>query len=90
MWDYCQASVGYLFGNKLGNAVADTIVSALRQAPDGLTRTDISGLFNRNIAASRIETALEQIERYGLAYCDSLGLEGRGRPTTRWLLQVTK
>jgi len=40
VWDYCQASVRYLFDNKLGNSTADTILSALRQTPDGLTRTD--------------------------------------------------
>lgn len=84
VWNYCQASVRYLFGDKLGNGVADAILRELRQAPDGLSRTAIStGIFSRNVPSGRIETALELLERYGLAYAQPGEATG-GRPTVLW------
>jgi hypothetical protein len=83
VWEYCQASVEYLFGDTLGDPVGDTILGALRQSQNGLTRTEISALFHRHESADRIARALQDLERHGLARWGS-STDGTGRPTERW------
>lgn len=57
-WRYCEQSARFVFGSALGNRVADEILRALRVAgPDGMTRTEISGLFKRHESAERIGLA---------------------------------
>jgi len=43
VWEFCQKSVEYIFGDTLGDQVADAILAALKSAGlDGLTRTEIT------------------------------------------------
>ena len=54
-WRYCEASAKYIFGDALGDPIADEILRALRRlAPDGMTRSEISNLFGRNQSSERI------------------------------------
>jgi hypothetical protein len=90
VWDYCDASVQYLFGSKLGHPIADPILTALKgAAPKGLTKTDISNIFNRNARADRIDAALEELERCDLAHSKQ---ESRpaGAPVTTWFVGSNK
>lgn len=57
LWEYAEASAHYIFGDALGDPVADTILSALRKAGP-LTRTDLFGLFGRHVSGSRLDRAL--------------------------------
>ena len=59
VWDYCEASARFIFGDALGDPVADEILRALRQAgEEGMTRTAIrENLFQRNMPARRIQRA---------------------------------
>jgi hypothetical protein len=43
LWRYCEASARLVFGDRLGDRVADTIVDALRGNPQGLTRREVNG-----------------------------------------------
>lgn len=69
VWDYCAASAGFLFGDATGDAVADQILDALRRAgsSQGLSRTQIRDLFQRNQNKQRIEAALKVLEDRHLA-----------------------
>jgi hypothetical protein len=58
LWEYAQASASYLFGQRLGDPDAELILEALRNNPDGLTRTQIRDLFDRHAPEPRIERAL--------------------------------
>jgi hypothetical protein len=59
LWDYSEKSAQYIFGDATGDPVADQILSALRAAgKDGMTRTEISNLFKRNMSSKRIAQAL--------------------------------
>ena len=40
VWEYAEASARYIFGDALGNPVADRVLEQLRAAPQGLTRTE--------------------------------------------------
>ena len=57
IWRYCAASVGYIFGERTGDPVADRILQALDEQ-EPLARSEISGLFDRHLDKTRIEQAL--------------------------------
>jgi len=62
LWRYCDASAHYIFGDLVGEPVADTILRALRNVqPAGMSRSDISGLFRNHFAASKIDAALARL-----------------------------
>jgi hypothetical protein len=83
--DYCEASIQYVFGKKLGNSIADTILAALEGVyPEGLTRTEIHKLFNRNESAGSITTALQDLQSLNRATTTKRAPNGRGRPTEIW------
>jgi hypothetical protein len=85
VWRYCEDSARFLFGDLLGDTVADRILAALRATPEGLTRAEISDLFDRNTAKPRIDTALAALAAAGLAHKVSEPPDGeRGRPAERW------
>ena len=63
--------------------MADTILRALRQAENDLTRTQINHLFKGNRAAADIARALAVLLEAGLAACLP-ELDTGGRPAERW------
>ena len=72
----------HLFGDTTGDPDADTIEQALRRAPDGLTRTEISSVFGRHASSGRIDRALGVLLVRGAATPTREGTGGR--PTERW------
>lgn len=84
IWERAESSARYVFGDALGNPVADDILRALRVArQDGLTRTTISNLFNRHQTAERIGAGLELLMRRGLARHESR--QTGGAPAEVWV-----
>jgi hypothetical protein len=83
VWKYCEASARYIFGDSLGDPVADELQEALRNSPKGLTRTDIRDLFGRNRAAHDIDRALSILLECGLVRQERDAPE-KGRPSERW------
>jgi hypothetical protein len=79
---YSDQSIRFLFGNRLGDAVADTIVNALKTAPNGLPVSDVHALFSKHQPAARIRAALNHLAEIGVARMEveSTG----GRPCERW------
>jgi hypothetical protein len=67
VWERAEASARFIFGTTLGDPVADEIYRGLRANPRGLTRTEISALFNRHQTAERIEVAFSLLEQRGFA-----------------------
>ena len=60
VWEYAERSTHFIFKDAIGVGVTDTILKALRDAgTDGLTETQISGLFNRNAPAPLLNQALK-------------------------------
>src|SRR5262249_20733110 len=41
LWRFAERSAAYIFGDSTGDPKADRILAALREAPQGLTRTEI-------------------------------------------------
>jgi hypothetical protein len=59
MWKYCEESARWIFGTTTGDRNADKILVALRHAPNGMTKTEISAeVFNRHASSAEIDEAL--------------------------------
>jgi hypothetical protein len=82
LWVLCERSVYYVFGDRLGDPLADDLLRLLRSCPEGLTRTDVSSYLGRHQSAERIGRALGLLLQHKLARCDRQ--ETGGRPTEQW------
>ena len=81
-WRYCEASAKFIFGDYLGNPVADDLLRALRQAgPDGRTRTELRDLFHHH--SGRVAQALMLLLKYGKVRMKKRTGTG-GRATEIW------
>ncbi len=68
LWEYCEASAQYIFGDLVGDRDADQILQALREAgTNGVTRTAIRDMFNRHRGSEQIEEALRVLKETGRA-----------------------
>ena len=81
VWDYCSASAAHIFGQRLGNPIADAILDALRSEPEGMTRTEISKAFGAG--HEKHGPALSLLRDSALAYPVKLSGTG-GRAAERW------
>jgi hypothetical protein len=83
LWDYCERSVRYIFGDSLGDDVADELLRLLRGClPNGMTRSDISNYFQRNVSANKIGKALGLLLQNN--HVRREGEETGGRKAERW------
>lgn len=83
VWDYCEQSVRYLYGDRTGNRDADRLLDALRDAGEqGLDFTQQTRLF-ANHGGKRLERARHYLQRIGLAETTSQDTGGRPRSVTR-------
>jgi len=84
VWAYCDESAALIFGNAIGNPVADEILSALARSPNGMTRTEISDYLGRNRASGEIQSALALLRKIRRADCQTQQTAGSKKPTERW------
>jgi hypothetical protein len=85
LWTYAEASVRYLVGTLTGDPTADEILSELQKFPGGLTRTEISDLFQRHKPKEELSAALATLERLGKARPEKRSpAGGKGRPVESW------
>lgn len=83
VWRYCDDSARYIFGERLGDPIADEILRMVRAAgSQGMTRTDLYNAFGRNVASARIWHALSTLQREQLLRCEQE--QTGGRPVERW------
>jgi hypothetical protein len=85
IWRYAADSARFIFGNDMGDPVADEIMRALRGAPDGLTRTQIRDMFSRH-RSGQASRALSTLLELGLTYSKSE--ETGGKPAERWFART--
>lgn len=84
IWRYAEDSARFIFGDMLGDPVADAIMSALRQSGE-LTRTDIRDLFGRHQSSGRIDRALGLLLSAGKVRRESRTTAGR--PVEVWIVE---
>ncbi len=65
LWCYCSDSAAFIFGQSLGNPLANAILEVLRSHPEGMTRTDINNHFGRNKTKAALDSAIAVALRNG-------------------------
>jgi hypothetical protein len=85
LWNYCEASARYIFGDYTGDVLADGILRALRNAgTTGMSRTDINNHFGGHVTTPKIQAALGKLLALGKVRRDVRKPNGRGRPAEVW------
>ncbi len=83
LWRYCEQSARYIFGDAMGDPLADELLAALRLAGNvGLTRTEIRSRVGGSTPAARIDTALTVLLDHGRARSEREPTGGRA--AERW------
>ena len=82
LWDYAHRSAAWAINHSTGDLLAEQIHAALVRSPDGLTRTQIRDLCQRNLPAQRVEQALAALAAASRAQ-QQRTVTG-GRPAERW------
>ncbi len=83
LWQFAEDSARYIFGQKLGDPTADAILSALKAAPDGLTRKQLYvDVFSRNKQSDEIARALHRLLDQRLVRSETV--QTGGRPAETW------
>ena len=83
LWEYAEGSTRQIFGDSLGDPIADTIYRALLSAGE-LDDSDVSALFGRNVSADRLQQAKGMLQVHGLAHSHLRYGESGGRPSRVW------
>ena len=87
LWDYAERSARWVFGDSLGDPLADDIYRALQEEPDGLTRSQVRDLFSRNRRSKDIGQALQRLAASGRIHAERQ--HQRGRPAELWRAATT-
>lgn len=83
VWRYAERSAEFIFGDALGDPVADELLAVLRRAgTKGMSRAEISDFFGRNRNARELGRVLALLDQQGLARAERE--ETGGRPAERW------
>jgi hypothetical protein len=84
VWQYAETSAHEIFGDRLGDPIADAIEAALK-AKGPMPRTNIRDLFHRNVSSERITVALTFLASQGRARRRPPEPGGNGgRPAETW------
>lgn len=85
LWQYCEESARFVFGDSQGDSVSDRVLNAINNAPNGLTATEISSILGRNVKSHALNPKLTALQALGLIRPVIEKQEGqRGRPATRY------
>lgn len=82
LWEYADASARLIFGAEPADPLPGLVLAKLREAPAGLTRTEIHDAFGRNIPAAKLLAALAWLRDRGQARAEKV--QTGGRPAERW------
>ena len=85
VWQFCEDSAKYIFGERIGDKNADALLEALREAKNGLTRTEIyTEVFQRNLSAKEIKKALQILLETGLIENRTEQTENSKKTSEKW------
>ena len=83
LWRYVEESATYIFGDRLGDQLADRCLTLLREAgADGLTRTDLREKLGHRTPAEQITDVLAFLE--GASLARHVQEQTGGRSAERW------
>jgi len=82
LWAFCERSARFIFGDALGNPLADRLLQAIRGAPDGLSRARMREVLSGHGTKSDVDAALSLLHELDLAH--RVKVPTGGRPTETW------
>jgi hypothetical protein len=82
VWNYCQRSVEFIFGESTGDRLADDCLALLRSCPAGMPRTDLVNYFQRHVSGDELTKSLGVLLRLGKAWYETVPTGGRS--AERW------
>ena len=82
LWAYCEESAKYIFGETLGDPLADEIKRVLDDEPKGMTQTELSNYFKRHKKSEQLNRALNILIARGMVF--KVGEETAGRTSHRY------
>lgn len=82
LMDYASDSALHIFGGTQQNPKVNRILEALRERPEGLSRSELSRLFTGHVTSAELELALGSLSEAGAAHMKEQ--PSGGRPTERW------
>lgn len=78
LWDFAYQSAEYIFGDTIGDDVADRIYFELLNGnPEGMTLSKISALFNNHKSKERIHSAIQALISLGMVSWEEVQTGGR-------------
>ncbi len=85
VWQYCEDSARYIFGNQTSDKLANKILTLLREAgAGGLTKTEIHDLTKHTYDANRLNAALKTLFENRLAHFESVAQPTAKKPVEKW------
>lgn len=80
LWRYCRDSAAYIFGDSLGDEVADRLLAALRLAGEaGLDQTAQHRALGGHVSSNRLKVAQQKLDERGLVVARTETTAGRPR-----------
>lgn len=79
LWDYCEQSTNFIFGEVDADSTERRIVDALQES-DGLDTRALYNIFSRNITKSKLEQALSALIANSRIRVEKQKTGSRGRP----------
>jgi hypothetical protein len=80
LWQYCEDSARFIFGNSTGDGTTDKVLSAIREQEQ--TMRDLHSKLGNHCSASRLRSILQQLASKGLIRCRKE--PSGGRPIEIW------
>jgi hypothetical protein len=84
VWEYAEKSALYIFGDATGDPDADKVLSTLKGAEGGMTRTEVSDLFGRNKSRQELDRIREALLKADKIRISLINERGSKKPVERW------
>lgn len=82
LWQFAEDSARFIFGDSMGDPLADAILAAIRSSAEGMTRTEISKFLGHHKSSVQIERALSSLA--ALQLIERMRHPTQGREAERW------
>lgn len=82
LWKYSQDTVLHIYGDRIGDPVADKLLTALREAgQEGMSGRDIQRVFSNHLTADKLTQAAGLLTHFGLIEVHEVTKDRGGRPS---------